>query len=67
MVEGAGCVVERVHLKHSNIAGLFVVGSNHTLRELLVENVDWMGSLDFPAIQVQYTVFSIQYLVHSIL
>jgi hypothetical protein len=49
-----GCVVERVHLQHSNIAGLLVVGSNHTLRELLIENVDWMGSLDFPAIQIGF-------------
>eukprot|EP01062_Namystynia_karyoxenos_P043886 TRINITY_DN3214_c0_g1_i2.p1 TRINITY_DN3214_c0_g1~~TRINITY_DN3214_c0_g1_i2.p1 ORF type:complete len:713 (+),score=141.68 TRINITY_DN3214_c0_g1_i2:93-2141(+) len=48
------CLIERVHLRYSNIAGIVVVGSRSTVREVLVEDTDWLGSLDFPPIQIGF-------------
>ena len=54
LVEGNGTLIERVSLKHSNIAGLLVIGSDVTVREVLLEDLDWVGSLDFPPLQVGF-------------
>ena len=51
-MHGDDNLIERVHLAHSNIAGLVVVGSRNIIRQVLVEDTNWLGSLDFPAIQV---------------
>jgi hypothetical protein len=54
-VEGDGAVLRRTRIQHANNAGLLVIGSRHTLTELLVENTDWLGSLDFPPIKIGFT------------
>ena len=54
LISGNRSLVENVRLRYSNIAGLVLIGSGHTVREALISDVDWLGSLDFPAIQIGF-------------
>lgn len=48
------CVAERLSIRYSNIAGVLSIGSGNTMRELLIEDNNWFGTLDFPGIQVGF-------------
>ena len=46
--------IEGLSLRHSSVTGLLMIGSRNSAREVLVENSNWFGSLDFPAIQLGF-------------
>lgn len=54
LVEGNDTVVERVALRFSNVAGLLMIGSRVMVNEVLLEDFDWLGSLDFPPLQIGF-------------
>jgi hypothetical protein len=56
MIQGSGATVDRVHLANTNNAGLMLVGSGHAVSEMLIESVDWLGSLAFPPLKIGFSV-----------
>eukprot|EP00755_Sulcionema_specki_P007295 Sspe_Gene.37859::Locus_18261_Transcript_1_3_Confidence_0.400_Length_2705::g.37859::m.37859 len=54
MVNGDGNLLQKLHISHSNDAGLLILGSNNRVTDALVEDTNWLGTLDFPAIQVGF-------------
>lgn len=56
VVNGANISISRLRLTHSDTWGLLVVGSNHRVTDTLIESTNWLGSLDFPAIKVGFTM-----------
>ena len=61
LVLGNRSRIENLRLRYSNIAGLVLIGSGHTVREVLISDVDWLGSLDFPAIQIGFAEMNCRY------
>ena len=56
LLQGDNGVIDRVHLLHSNNAGIMLVGSGHTVSETLIESTDWLGSLAFPPIKIGFSI-----------
>ena len=54
LLEGDGNTLERVAIRYSNTAGLKVVGSHNTLSELLIRDTDWLGTLDYPPLEIGF-------------
>jgi hypothetical protein len=52
--EADNSAVRNLALRHSNAAGLKVVGSNNSLSELLIERCDWLGTLDYPPLEIGF-------------
>ena len=56
LVEGNRSVVERVHVRWSNNNGLKIVGNDNLVDQCLIEDVDWLATLDFPALEIGFGV-----------
>ena len=41
---------------YSNNAGIFLVGSGHSVSEALIESTDWLGSLAFPPLKIGFNI-----------
>ena len=54
LLEGDGNTLERVAIRYSNTAGLKVVGSHNVLSELLIRDTDWLGTLDYPPLEIGF-------------
>lgn len=54
LVEGNKTVITGLHVQYSNIHGLKIVGNDNLLDNSLIEDVDWLGTLDFPALQIGF-------------
>jgi hypothetical protein len=54
LLEGNNNTISRVALRYSNSAGLKVVGSNNRLEELLILDTDWLGTLDYPPLEIGF-------------
>lgn len=48
---GNDSLIEGLHLQHSSVTGLLVEGNRNVAREVLIENTNWLGSLDFVSTQ----------------
>jgi hypothetical protein len=46
------------HLRYANNAGLKIVGDDNVVENVLIEDVDWLGTLDFPALEVGFDQWS---------
>ena len=46
--------LSRVALRYSNSAGIKVVGDHNTLSELLILDTDWLGTLDYPPLEIGF-------------
>jgi uncharacterized lipoprotein NlpE involved in copper resistance len=53
-LSGNDSLIERLHLQHSSITGLLLLGNRNTARDILIESTNWLGSLDFPAVQIGF-------------
>ena len=54
MIQGDGNTISKVSLTHSNHGGILTIGSNNLIEDVLVVSTDWLGSLDFPPIQIGF-------------
>eukprot|EP01060_Flectonema_neradi_P007945 TRINITY_DN15659_c1_g1_i2.p1 TRINITY_DN15659_c1_g1~~TRINITY_DN15659_c1_g1_i2.p1 ORF type:complete len:668 (+),score=92.58 TRINITY_DN15659_c1_g1_i2:78-2081(+) len=54
MMHGNGNTISKISLKYSNHGGILVIGSNNTIEDALVVSTDWLGTLDFPPIQIGF-------------
>eukprot|EP01060_Flectonema_neradi_P022524 TRINITY_DN30774_c0_g1_i1.p1 TRINITY_DN30774_c0_g1~~TRINITY_DN30774_c0_g1_i1.p1 ORF type:complete len:673 (+),score=92.48 TRINITY_DN30774_c0_g1_i1:60-2078(+) len=54
MIQGDGNTISTVSLIHSNHGGMLTIGSNNTITDVLVISTDWLGTLDFPPIQIGF-------------
>ena len=54
LVAGNDSLVEKLHLQGSATGGVKLIGWRNTLREALVEDVCWLGSLDYPAVEIGF-------------
>lgn len=54
LIEGNRNTVSRFHMRYSNNGGLKIVGSNNTISESLFEDLTWLGTLDFPPIELGF-------------
>ena len=54
LLEGDNNSVSRLALRYSNSAGLKVVGSHNRLEELLILDTDWLGTLDYPPLEIGF-------------
>ena len=48
--------MERVHIRWSNNNGLKMVGNDNLVDNCLIEDVDWLATLDFPALEIGFGV-----------
>ena len=55
LLQGNDCVLDKVHLRYSNNAGILMVGSGHLVSDTLVESTDWLGSLAFPPLKIGFS------------
>eukprot|EP01062_Namystynia_karyoxenos_P061677 TRINITY_DN5409_c0_g1_i1.p1 TRINITY_DN5409_c0_g1~~TRINITY_DN5409_c0_g1_i1.p1 ORF type:complete len:755 (+),score=184.43 TRINITY_DN5409_c0_g1_i1:108-2372(+) len=55
LFQGGDALVERVRLMYSNNWGFYLTGSNNILREVLIDSVDWLGTLDYGAVRMGWT------------
>ena len=46
------------HLRYANNAGLKIVGNDNVVENILIEDVDWLGTLDFPALEIGFAQWS---------
>ena len=46
--------LSRIALRYSNSAGIKVVGDHNTLSELLILDTDWLGTLDYPPLEIGF-------------
>jgi hypothetical protein len=46
--------ISDLHLRWANNAGLKIVGDDNVVENVLIEDVDWLGTLDFPALEVGF-------------
>ena len=53
-INGNYSTINRVSVRHTDMGGILVSGSHNTVNDTLVYNTNWMGTLDFPAIQVGF-------------
>eukprot|EP01050_Picozoa_sp_SAG11_P008980 SAG11_NODE_819_length_7017_cov_3.801821_1_plen_396_part_00 len=53
-LEGNGNTVSSFHMRYAQNGGLKVVGSNNRIEESLFEDMTWLGSLDFPPIEIGF-------------
>ena len=49
----------RVSIQYSNSAGIKVVGNNNVVSELLVLDTDWLGTLDYPPVEIGFGLVTI--------
>ena len=56
LIVGDGAVVERLSIRWSNSAGIKIVGSHNILNELLVQDTDWLATLDYPPVEIGFDV-----------
>ena len=56
MLEGNRSKIQDLHLQFANNAGLKVVGDDNLIENVLIEDVDWLGTLDFPALEIGFDV-----------
>ena len=56
LIQGAHAEISRVHLAYSNNAGLMLVGSGHSVSEVLIESTCWLGSLAFPPLKIGFSI-----------
>ena len=56
LIEGDGAIVERLSIRYSNSVGIKVVGSHHRLSELLIEDTDWLATLDYPPVEIGFGI-----------
>ena len=54
LLEGNSNTVSRVSLRYSNTAGLKVVGSHNVVSEVLILDTDWLGTLDYPPLEIGF-------------
>lgn len=54
LLAGNHSTVEFTSLRYANNAGIKIVGSNNTINECLFEDLTWLGTLDFPAIELGF-------------
>ena len=54
LLQGDGSLVEHLSIRWSNSAGIKVVGSHNILQELLVEDTDWLATLDYPPVEIGF-------------
>ena len=54
-LSGNDSLIANLHLRHSSITGLLIIGHRNTAREILIESTNWLGSLDFPAVQIGFS------------
>lgn len=54
LMEGNNNSISRLALRYSNSAGLKVVGSYNRLEELLILDTDWLGTLDYPPLEIGF-------------
>eukprot|EP01062_Namystynia_karyoxenos_P042309 TRINITY_DN3088_c0_g1_i1.p1 TRINITY_DN3088_c0_g1~~TRINITY_DN3088_c0_g1_i1.p1 ORF type:complete len:807 (+),score=266.29 TRINITY_DN3088_c0_g1_i1:113-2422(+) len=53
---GGDALIERVRMMYSNNWGFYVTGSNNILREMLLDSIDWIGSLDYGPIRIGWSL-----------
>ena len=53
-LNGNSSRMERLHIQHTNINGILLIGSNNVITDCLVESTTWSGGLLFPAIQIGF-------------
>ena len=46
--------VLRVSIQYSNSAGLKVIGSHNRISEILILDTDWLGTLDYPPLEIGF-------------
>ena len=54
LLEGNKSHISDVHLRYSNNIGLKIVGNDNVIENVLIEDVDWLGTLDFPALEIGF-------------
>jgi hypothetical protein len=54
LLEGDENTVSRFHMRYSNNGGLKIVGNNNSISESLFEDLTWLGTLDFPPIELGF-------------
>eukprot|EP00040_Diaphanoeca_grandis_P043503 m.268260 g.268260 ORF g.268260 m.268260 type:complete len:753 (-) comp77793_c0_seq1:190-2448(-) len=53
---GNESMFRRVRLAHTNNGGIMVAGSRNIFTQMLIEDTNWIGSLDFPAIKIGFSI-----------
>ena len=54
LLEGNRSSIVDLHLRYSNNAGLKIIGDDNLVENVLIEDVDWLGTLDFPALEIGF-------------
>jgi hypothetical protein len=54
LFHGSNSTLSRIALRYSNSAGIKVVGDNNVLSEMLILDTDWLGTLDYPPLEVGF-------------
>ena len=54
LLEGNRSTIRGLHLQYANNGGLKVIGDDNVIDNVLIEDVDWLGTLDFPALEIGF-------------
>lgn len=54
VLEGNHSSVQRLHVRYANDLGLKVVGSHNRVADSLFEDFSWLGTLDFPGVELGF-------------
>ena len=52
--EADDSTITQLAIRYSNSAGLKIVGSNNVVKELLILDTDWLGTLDYPPLELGF-------------
>ena len=54
MMHGDDNTLRKISLKYSNHGGILVIGSRNLIEDVLIVSTDWLGTLDFPPLQIGF-------------